>query len=91
MRANNHTRTLALLAVLALMCVLLSGCAGSKPAASGAQKAQTDNAGAATYKVTLNPAGGAWSGGAVAALLVITLGNACGGVFFPLVRGWLAK
>ena len=35
--------------------------------------------------------GGAWSGRAVAALLVITLGNAAGGVFFPLVRGWLAK
>ena len=35
--------------------------------------------------------GGAWSGRAVAALLVITLGNAVGGVFFPLVRGWLKK
>lgn len=35
--------------------------------------------------------GGAWSGHAVVCLLVITLGNAVGGVFFPLVRGWLQK
>lgn len=30
---------------------------------------------------------GAWSGQAVVRLLVITLGNAVGGVFFPLLRG----
>ena len=30
---------------------------------------------------------GAWSGQAVLRLLVITLGNAVGGVFFPLLRG----
>ena len=31
--------------------------------------------------------GGAWSGAAVVRLLVITLGNAAGGVIFPLLRG----
>ena len=31
--------------------------------------------------------GGAWSGAAVIRLLVITLGNAAGGVIFPLLRG----
>jgi len=34
---------------------------------------------------------GAWSGRAVVCLLVMTAGNAVGGVIFPLVRGWLAK
>ena len=34
---------------------------------------------------------GAWSAQAVVCLLVITAGNAAGGVFFPLVRGYLAK
>ena len=34
---------------------------------------------------------GAWSAQAVVCLLVITAGNAAGGVFFPLVRGFLAK
>ena len=33
----------------------------------------------------------AWSAQAVVCLLVITAGNAAGGVFFPLVRGFLAK
>ena len=31
-----------------------------------------------------------WSGDAILRLIVITLGNAVGGVAFPLVRGWLA-
>ena len=34
---------------------------------------------------------GVWSVDAVVRLLVITLGNAVGGVIFPVVRGWLAK
>ena len=34
---------------------------------------------------------GAWSMQAVICLLVITAGNAVGGVLFPLVRGYLAK
>ena len=34
---------------------------------------------------------GAWSAQAVVCLLVITAGNAAGGGFFPLVRGFLAK
>lgn len=34
---------------------------------------------------------GMWSGGALLRLLVITLGNAVGGVIFPLIRGWLGK
>ena len=32
---------------------------------------------------------GMWSGSAILRLVVITLGNAVGGVLFPLVRGWL--
>ena len=32
--------------------------------------------------------GGVWSGHAVAAILVITLGNAVGGVLFPLLRSF---
>jgi len=34
---------------------------------------------------------GVWSVDVVVRLLVITLGNAVGGVIFPVVRGWLAK
>lgn len=34
---------------------------------------------------------GVWSGRAVVCLLVMTAGNAVGGVIFPLVRGWLAR
>jgi len=34
---------------------------------------------------------GAWSGHAVVCMLVMTLGNAVGGVVFPLVRSWLSK
>lgn len=34
-------------------------------------------------------AAGLWSGSALARLLIITLGNAVGGVLFPLIRGWL--
>jgi formate/nitrite transporter FocA (FNT family) len=34
---------------------------------------------------------GLWSGDAVFRLLIITLGNAVGGVIFPLLRDWLAK
>ena len=36
-------------------------------------------------------AAGMWSGRAVAYLLIMSLGNAVGGVIFPLLRGWLAK
>lgn len=36
-------------------------------------------------------AAGAWSVSALLRLLLITLGNAVGGVLFPLVRGWLAR
>lgn len=32
-----------------------------------------------------------WSGDAILRLIVITLGNAVGGVIFPLVRGWLKE
>ncbi len=32
-----------------------------------------------------------WSGRAVIAVLVITLGNALGGIIFPLARGWINK
>ncbi len=32
-----------------------------------------------------------WSGQAVIAVLVITLGNALGGIIFPLARGWINK
>lgn len=34
---------------------------------------------------------GVWSGDVLLRLLVITLGNAVGGVSLPLVRGWLAE
>ena len=34
---------------------------------------------------------GVWSPGVILRLLVITLGNAVGGVIFPLVRAWLAS
>lgn len=34
---------------------------------------------------------GVWSWDTLLRLLVITLGNAVGGVIFPLVRGWLAQ
>ena len=34
---------------------------------------------------------GVWNMRAVVCLLVMTAGNAVGGVIFPLVRGWLAK
>lgn len=34
---------------------------------------------------------GVWNVRAVVCLLVMTAGNAVGGVIFPLVRGWLAK
>ena len=36
-------------------------------------------------------AAGVWSVDTVLRLVVITLGNAVGGVLFPLVRTWLAK
>lgn len=34
---------------------------------------------------------GMWSGQALLRLLIITAGNAVGGVLFPLLRGWLEK
>ena len=34
---------------------------------------------------------GVWSANTLASLLVMTAGNAVGGVIFPVVRGWLAK
>ena len=34
---------------------------------------------------------GMWSGRAVLYLLVMTAGNAVGGVMFPLLRGWLSR
>jgi len=34
---------------------------------------------------------GMWSGRALVYLLVMTLGNAAGGVVFPLLRGWLGR
>ena len=36
-------------------------------------------------------AAGMWSGDMLVRILVITLGNAVGGIFFPVVRGWLSK
>ena len=61
-----HTRITMLLALLAACLLVLSGCAqqntGSKTAA-----VQQDDANLATYTVTLNPAGGAWSDGSTEA------------------------
>ena len=36
-------------------------------------------------------AAGLWSGDMLLRILVITAGNAVGGVLLPLCRGWIAK
>ena len=36
-------------------------------------------------------AAGCWSGDMLLRILVITAGNAVGGVLLPLCRGWIAK
>ena len=61
MRLNNHHRMLAILVLLGLLCAVLSGCTGSGgTTATGTSSAKNDSENAAVYKVTLNPAGGAW-------------------------------
>ncbi len=71
MRLNNHHRMLAILVLLGLLCAVLSGCTGSGgTTATGTSSAKNDSENAAVYKVTLNPAGGAWSDGSSEAVTV---------------------
>ena len=69
MRKRPIQKATAVTMLLAVLAMILSGCT-SKTQNPAAQTAQQDDANAATFSVTLNPAGGAWADGSTDAVTV---------------------